>query len=238
MEGINNSWLKFESCDYADRLLAKLSQLNSEVDQPIDMNIVKKAIYYAKKYHGEQKRQTGEPYYSHPIEVAYMLAEYAAQNDKLYFRTDLTVTAILHDTIEDTKLTKSNIAYIFSDLIADQVEKLTRVKCDRKISSAEIMELLWQQKRYDIIMVKIFDRIHNLETVGIKSPKKIKKIIEETFKNFISISMCCGTKQLENILTTLCYKHLPITDPLELTTIIQHKYQLPTPTFENDINQK
>jgi (p)ppGpp synthase/HD superfamily hydrolase len=54
-----------------------------------------------------------------------MLAEYAAQNDKQYFRTDLTVTAILHDTIEDTKLTKSKIAYIFSDLIADQVEKLT-----------------------------------------------------------------------------------------------------------------
>ncbi|MDR0329447.1 MULTISPECIES: hypothetical protein [unclassified Candidatus Tisiphia] len=57
-------------------------------------------------------------------------------------RTDLTVTAILHDTIEDTKLTKSKIAYIFSDLIADQIEKLTRGKCDRKISSAEIMELL------------------------------------------------------------------------------------------------
>ncbi|MDD9335651.1 MAG: hypothetical protein PV347_06525 [Rickettsiaceae bacterium] len=51
-------------------------------------------------------------------------------------RTDLTVTAILHDTIEDTKLTKSKIAYIFSDLIADQIEKLTRGKCDRKISSA------------------------------------------------------------------------------------------------------
>lgn len=50
-------------------------------------------------------------------------------------------------------------------------------------------------------MVKIFDRIHNLETVSIKSLEKIKKIIEETFKNFISISMCCRTKQLENILT-------------------------------------
>ncbi|WP_342267563.1 hypothetical protein [Candidatus Tisiphia endosymbiont of Empis tessellata] len=88
-------------------------------------------------------------------------------------------------------------------------------------------------------MVKIFERIHNLETVSIKSLEKIKKIIEETFKNFISISMCCGTKQLENILTTLCYKHLLITEsPLELTTIIQHKYQLPTPTFENDTNQK
>ena len=57
------------------------------------MNIVKKAIYYAKEYHGEQKRQTGEPYYSHPIEVAYMLAEYAAQNDKQYFRTDNHYTA-------------------------------------------------------------------------------------------------------------------------------------------------
>ncbi len=88
-------------------------------------------------------------------------------------------------------------------------------------------------------MVINHEYIANMQTIGIKSPEKIKKIVEETFKNFISISMYCGTKQLENTLTNLCYKHLLGTEsPLEPTTIIQHKYQLPSLIFENDVNQK
>ncbi len=74
MEKINywdNS--KYQYCAYAERLLNKLIVLNEKVKQPIDMYEVKKGIYYAKKYHGSQMRQSGEPYYSHPIEVAYML---------------------------------------------------------------------------------------------------------------------------------------------------------------------
>lgn len=61
MEGINNSWLKFESCDYADRLLAKLSLLNSEVDQPIDLNIVKKPSITPKSIMESRKDKRGNP---------------------------------------------------------------------------------------------------------------------------------------------------------------------------------
>ncbi|WP_367364745.1 HD domain-containing protein [Candidatus Tisiphia endosymbiont of Nedyus quadrimaculatus] len=96
---------QYASCQYATRLLDKLCKMNEEVNRSIDIDEVRKAIYYAKKYHGSQMRQSGEPYYSHPIEVAYMISDYL-------YRTDIIVTSILHDTIEDTKLTEKMIAYI------------------------------------------------------------------------------------------------------------------------------
>jgi (p)ppGpp synthase/HD superfamily hydrolase len=91
-------------------------------------------------------RQFGEPYYSHPIEVAYMAAEYAASEIPRYFRTDVIVTSILHDTIEDTTLTEKMIAYIFGSTMASQVEALTKIKPHGKINSKEILDLLYQQK--------------------------------------------------------------------------------------------
>ncbi|UCM92303.1 HD domain-containing protein [Candidatus Tisiphia endosymbiont of Melanophora roralis] len=151
MDDISCWQSKFQSCYYSDRLLDKLLKLNNRVNRPIDIDEVTKAIYYARKYHAEQMRQSGEPYYSHPIEVAYLLVEYAADNAKNYFRTDLTVTSILHDCLEDTKLTKSMIASIFGELIAGQVDDLTRIKPNRKISSAEMVELLYKEKKYDVL---------------------------------------------------------------------------------------
>ncbi|WP_417905235.1 HD domain-containing protein [Candidatus Tisiphia endosymbiont of Micropterix aruncella] len=195
---------QYESCQYATRLLDKLRKINEEVNRPIDIDEVRKAIYYAKKYHGSQMRQSGEPYYSHPIEVAYMVAEYAASKIPSYFRTDIIVTSILHDTIEDTKLTEKMIAYIFGEKVASQVEALSRNKPHGKISSAEIMESLWLQKKHDVALIKIFDRKHNLQTVGAKSPEKIKKIVEETLKSFLSMCMYLEHSQLDDYLYELC----------------------------------
>jgi (p)ppGpp synthase/HD superfamily hydrolase len=150
-------------------LLNELISLNEKVKQPIDIDVVKKAIYYTEKYHGSQMRQSGEPYYSHPIEVAYMIAQYTALEIPQYFRTDMIVTALLHDTIEDTPLTEKMIAYIFGSQVASQAQDLTRVKPYGKISSAETLNILLQQKKHDVALIKIFDRKHNLQTLGAKS---------------------------------------------------------------------
>ncbi|MFU7500695.1 MAG: HD domain-containing protein [Candidatus Tisiphia sp.] len=209
MEDINywdNS--KYAPCQYATRLLDKLCKINEEVNRSINIDEVKKAIYYAKKYHGSQMRQSGEPYYSHPIEVAYMVAEYAASEIPSYFRTDMIVTSILHDTIEDTKLTEKMIEYIFGSIVASQVEDLTRVKPHGKISSKEILDLLYQQKKYDVAFIKIFDRIHNLQTIGVKSPEKARKIIEETIEEFIRLAIHLEAIGLEKKLIELCYQYL------------------------------
>ncbi|KJW06490.1 HD domain protein [Orientia tsutsugamushi str. UT144] len=75
---------------YSKSLLNKLFEINVRFNTKIDLDKVKKAIFYAKKYHSNQKRDTGEPYYMHPLEVAYMVADYS-------FETDTIITAVLHD---------------------------------------------------------------------------------------------------------------------------------------------
>ena len=59
---------RYTNCQYAEKLLNRLSELNQQVTQPVDINEIQKGIYYAKKYHGSQIRQSGDPYYSHPID--------------------------------------------------------------------------------------------------------------------------------------------------------------------------
>ncbi|WP_417905242.1 HD domain-containing protein [Candidatus Tisiphia endosymbiont of Micropterix aruncella] len=233
MEEINywdNS--QYQYCAYAERLLNELILLNTKVKQPIDIDVVKKGIYYAKKYHGSQMRQSGEPYYSHPIEVAYMVAQYTALKIPRYFRTDMIVTALLHDTIEDTQLTEPMIAYIFGSQVASQVQDLTRVKPHGKISSAETLNILFQQKKHDVALIKILDRKHNLQTIGAKSPEKVKKIIEETLITFLSITTTINGLELENELTKLCLNALDILEIHNSPRFsFNYNFQLPSLTF-------
>jgi (p)ppGpp synthase/HD superfamily hydrolase len=201
MQDDKSWWTKFDSCKYSNRLLDKLLLLNEDKskEDKIDISKIQKAIYYAKKYHGDQKRQSGEPYYSHPFEVAYMISDYL-------FRTDIIVTSILHDTIEDTELTFEMIRKLFGEVIAHQVMDLTRITGGdgRKISSAEMVGFLFEQKKYDLLLIKQFDRLHNMQSIGAKSPEKIKKITEETIGTFTVLAAFLGIRSIEEELIQSC----------------------------------
>ena len=156
MEDIENWHTKFESCQYSDKLLAKLNLLNKTTSNPVDIQEVKKAIYYARKYHGSQMRKSGEPYYSHPIEVAYIISDYL-------FKTDVIVASILHDTVEDTELTAGMVLDIFGMRVAEMVDRLTRDRPDgSKLSVEEIMK----NRTMDIMMLE------NERKSSIKKPQK------------------------------------------------------------------
>ncbi|ARD86411.1 guanosine polyphosphate pyrophosphohydrolase [Rickettsia bellii] len=237
MEDLDNWQEKFEECIYAKKLLDRVTSLNKIIKtQPVDIAEVKKAIYYARKYHGTQMRQSGEPFYSHPIEVAYMISDYL-------FRTDILVTSILHDTIEDTELTKEKILQEFGENIANQVVDLTRIKENGiKISSAEMIEMLYKEKKHDVLLIKLFDRLHNIQTLGVKSPEKIRKIVDETLKRFITLSIYLedwvyGVLNISDTIAALCYHYLPIKKPMlqDQTITFKDNYQLPFPTAQNAI---
>ncbi|ALN41266.1 guanosine polyphosphate pyrophosphohydrolase [Rickettsia rhipicephali] len=224
---------------YTKRLLDKVIYLNSIVKVPtVDVLAVKKAIYYARKYHGSQMRQSGEPFYSHPIEVAYMISDYL-------FRTDVLVTSILHDTIEDTELTKEKIAEEFGIKVANQVMDLTRIKEDSiKISSAEMVEMLYKEKKHDVMLIKLFDRLHNMQTIGAKSPKKIKKIVTETIGTFLLLSNYLELESVKLNLFELCHKYIIRPHYNSTTTfnpyslLSSDNYQPLFPVFQNDIDRK
>ena len=115
MEDINCWEEKFELCQYSDQLLNIISELNKRIKIPVNVKTIKKACYYARMYHGEQTRKSKEPYYSHPLMVAYLFASYVGKDIPQYYTTYLIVIAILHDCLEDTKFTYEMIVKIFGN---------------------------------------------------------------------------------------------------------------------------
>ncbi|WP_347939404.1 HD domain-containing protein [Rickettsia oklahomensis] len=201
-------WEKiFESCKYSDKLIKRILFLNTQVKQPIDIREVKKGIYYARKYHGAQMRQSGDPYYSHPIAVTLMVAEFVAKEVPKLFTFRMLQAALLHDTIEDTALTIEMIRNIFDEEVARHVEGLTRIKPCGKISAAENLNLLIKKKRYDTALIKLFDRIHNLQTLGAQSSEKAQKIVKETLKSFLVLSEMLEIPLVSELIYTECYKN-------------------------------
>jgi len=203
---IDNRQTEFKSCVYSNNLLSKLSSINKKFPGKIDLTKIKKAIYYAKKYHSTQKRLTGELYYLHPLAVTEMVADHC-------FKTDILVTSILHDTIEDTELTKNMIEDIFDTNIANNVEDLTRIKFGQKISAGKIVDLLRLQNKNDLLLIKYFDRLHNMQSVSFKLPQKILKIIDETLRKFIQLGIYLeklfpGLLKINETLMNLCYEEL------------------------------
>lgn len=185
MKDLNKFRSKLQLCYYSKKLLQKIIaknySFNQYSDKKVDLIEIYKAIYYAKKYHANQKRQTGEPYYSHPLEVASMIIENQ-------FNTEIIVTSILHDIIEDTKFTKKNIKSVFGSKIASQVDDVSKIKLNNlKITSQEMINLLLNEKKYNLLLIKYFDRLHNMQTIRIKSISKIKKTVQETLNLFLPL---------------------------------------------------
>jgi len=185
-----------EPCKYSIRLIAKLKSLDTK--NVLDFNFINKAIYWAKKYHGNQKRKSGEPYYTHPLEVAYMISDHK-------LKTDVIVASILHDIIEDTEVTVEMIEGTFGQRIAEMVDMLTRDRPDgTKLTIEEVINNAYKKADKEVLLIKLIDRLHNIQTIGSLSAKKIEKTITETLANFIASSMYLGLLEIESQLTESC----------------------------------
>ena len=185
-----------EPCQYSIRLIEKLKSLDTK--NILDFDLINKAIYWARKYHGDQKRKSGEPYYSHPLEVAYMISEHK-------LKTDVIVASILHDIIEDTEVTVGMIFDNFSWRIAQMVDMLTRDRPDgTKLTIEEVITNAYKKADKEVLLIKLIDRLHNIQTIGSLSAKKIEKTITETLANFIASSMYLGLLEIESQLTESC----------------------------------
>jgi len=183
-------------CKYSIRLIEKLK--SSDTKNILNFDLINKAIYWAKKYHGNQKRKSGEPYYTHPLEVAYMISDHK-------LKTDVIVASILHDIIEDTEVTVEMIEGTFGQRIAEMVDMLTRDRPDgTKLTIEEVINNAYKKADKEVLLIKLIDRLHNIQTIGSLSAKKIEKTITETLANFIASSMYLGLLEIEQQLTESC----------------------------------
>jgi len=242
MQNINCWESKFQACQYSDELLSVIELLNKKVRIPADINIIKKACHVARLYHGDQTRKSLEPYYSHPLIMAYLFASYVGNNMQKYYTTNLIVIAILHDTIEDTKLTYEMIAEIFNRNVAEGVKDLTRLKHGIKIGAWESVILLVLERKDDILHVKVFDRLHNMQTICFMSPEKQITIPQETYDFIIPVARYLKLNKIEEELINLCSPHIDTS-----SYFLQHHEQnlfsfedsflILSPVFQNEVPQ-
>lgn len=183
------------------KILEKYKSYNITVDEAK----IKKAVEFAIKYHGIQQRASGVPYYSHPLEVAEIIAE-------MRLDTDSIITAILHDTIEDTDLTLEEIEENFGKDVAklvDGVTKLTKIKFhEDNVRQAENFRKLLIALSDDIrvLLIKLADRLHNMRTIDfISNPEKKKKIALETLELYAPLAERIGMQQIKTELQDICF---------------------------------
>ncbi len=182
----------FEPCKYSIRLIEKLKSLDTQ--NVLDFELINKAIYWARKYHADQKRKSGELYYSHPLEVAYIISDYN-------LKTDVIVASILHDIVEDTEVTVEMINSSFGQRISEMVDRLTRDRPNgTKLSVEEILNNAYHLKDKEVLLIKLFDRLHNIQTIKSQSPEKQEKICKETIKHMLLTCFYIENKTLADTL--------------------------------------
>jgi GTP pyrophosphokinase len=172
-----------------------------------DLGLVRKAWVYAQKHHAGQTRQSGEPYFAHPLEVANLLAD-------LRMDTDTLAAAILHDTVEDTDATLEDIAEKFNTEISEMVDGVTKLnKLNNRTAQEAKAEnfrklVLAMSRDIRVIVIKLADRLHNMQTLKAMRPDKRIRIAQETMDLYAPIANRLGIVSIKGQLQDLAFAYL------------------------------
>ncbi|KGM55727.1 (p)ppGpp synthetase [Lysobacter arseniciresistens ZS79] len=184
----------------------EMEQAASYLTAP-QLAMVRRAWTIGAAAHAGQTRKSGEPYITHPVAVAGVLAEQKLDAETL-------VAAILHDTIEDTPLTRACIAAEFGDTVADLVDGVTKLDKlhfrDRQEAAAESFRkmLLAMSRDLRVILIKLADRLHNMRTLGAKNPESRARIARETLEIYAPIAQRLGMNLIKAELQDLGFRAL------------------------------
>lgn len=177
-------------------------------DPEVDEDFLNRAYVFTMRKHGTQQRANGDPYFVHPLEVAGILTRY---------KLDMTtiVTALLHDTIEDTDATLDELRTQFGDEISclvDGVTKLNRLDLQSEHSKqAENLRkfVLAMSEDIRVLIVKLADRLHNMRTLSyLADPMKRRRIASETMDIYAPLAERIGMQEMKNELEDLAFTEL------------------------------
>jgi RelA/SpoT family (p)ppGpp synthetase len=178
--------------------LQALDLLNDKLSsylQPAEVKKVLRAHKFAERSHDGQFRQSGEPYIIHPIAVASILADMHMDHESL-------MAALLHDVIEDTGTTKTQLSWRFGKTVSelvDGVSKLTEIefasKAEQQAENFQKMTLA-MTRDIRVILVKLADRLHNMRTLGVLRPEKRRRIARETLEIYAPLAQRLGMNDI------------------------------------------
>lgn len=185
----------------------ELVELVKSYDPGADEDLINRAYVYAMKAHGSQTRASGDPYFSHPLEVAGILTGFKLDTASI-------VTALLHDTIEDTETTREDIAERFGEDICRLVEgvtKLTRIELQSESGEGKQAEnfrklVLAMSQDLRVLLIKLADRLHNMRTLHfIDKPEKRRRIAMETLDIYAPLAERIGIHEIKDELENLAF---------------------------------
>ncbi len=191
----------------ADRDDSPLTVILKQYLSQAEIEQVWQAYRYAEQAHHGQTRKTGEPYISHPVAVACILA-------KLHLDVPTLLAALLHDVVEDTHIDSHAIAEQFGQQVADLVDGLTKLdKVELQTATQAQAEnfrkmLLAMSQDVRVILVKLADRLHNMQTMDAMRPEKQKRIARETLEIYAPIANRLGLNPIYQELEDLSFKYL------------------------------
>ncbi len=174
-------------------LVERVAAYNPQVDE----ELLNRAYVYAMQKHGTQTRASGDPYFSHPLEVAAILTDLKLDDSSI-------VTALLHDTIEDTGATRDEINQLFGPSIGKLVEGVTKLQrlelVTREAQQAENLRKLLLAVAEDIrvLLVKLADRLHNMRTIQYMPEEKRARIAEETMEIYAPLAGRMGMQAIRD----------------------------------------
>ena len=184
-------------------LIERVRRYNRNTDEAL----LNRAYVYAMKAHGSQKRASGDPYFSHPLEVAAILTDLKLD--------DATIAAaLLHDTIEDTPVTRAEIDQLFGPDIGTLVDGLTKLKkldlVSKQAAQAENLRKLLLAIAEDVrvLLVKLADRLHNMRTLDFVPPDARRRIAEETLDIYAPLAARMGMHGMREELEDLAFREL------------------------------
>src|ERR1044071_15316 len=170
-------------------------------------DLLNRAYVYAMKAHGSQTRASGDPYFSHPLEVAAILTDLKLDDATI-------VAALLHDTIEDTEATKAEIDERFGGEIGTLVDGLTKLKkldlVTREAKQAENLRKLLLAIAADVrvLLIKLADRLHNMRTLDFMPPEARRRTAEETLAIYAPLAGRMGMHEMREELEDLAFREL------------------------------
>ena len=186
-----------------DALLATVRTYNPKTNE----NLIRLAFEYGERMHEGQTRHSGEPYFTHPIAVAGILAEQKLDDATL-------ITALLHDTIEDTKSTYGEVSELFGEDIAKLVDGVTKLT-NLQLSSSETKQaenfrklFVAMAKDVRVILVKLADRLHNMRTIKAMRPEKQVQKARETMDIYAPLAGRMGMQWMREELEDLAFRVL------------------------------
>src|SRR3981189_252817 len=195
-------------------------------------DLLNRAYVYAMKAHGSQTRASGDPYFSHPLEVAAILTDLKLDDATI-------VAALLHDTIEDTEATRAEIDQIFGHEIGALVEGLTKLKrlelVSREAKQAENLRKLLLAIADDVrvLLIKLADRLHNMRTLELVPPAARRRIAEETLDSYAPLAGRMGMQEMREELEDLSFRAL---DP-EAHAVVMQRVDSPADRNRNLIGK-